>query len=221
MLNTKFFKCRPMFFNKKFSIVVFFSLSQYLNSKYPHLTPTEHLKHIYKLCQVHYKRNVDKNKQLSNEIRNAMYLIPILDTKEEVLTVIDKIQNCDESGAAAWAKDKLTPWVLSGISSAFTKMNRIVWNKTPNNTNAGESAHANINQDGQNLSILAGVIRQVSFANFSVKIYIHNVYLKFLYLRGRDFDKRQWESIYVYEQYNVPDSYRDKSELARQIQSEK
>jgi hypothetical protein len=100
-------------------------------------------------------------------------------------------------------------------------MDRIVWNKTPNNTNAGESAHANVNRDGQNLSILAGVIRQVSFANFSVKIYIHNVYLKFLYLRGRDFDKRQWESTYVYEQYNVPDSYRDKSELARQIQSEK
>jgi hypothetical protein len=29
-----------------------------------------------------------------------MYLIPTLDTKEEVLTVIDKIQNCGESGAA-------------------------------------------------------------------------------------------------------------------------
>jgi hypothetical protein len=41
-----------------------------------------------------------------------------------------------------------------------------------------------------------------------------NVYLKFLYLRGRDFDKRQWESVHVYEQYNVPDSYRDKLELA-------
>uniref|UniRef100_U9T548 Uncharacterized protein n=1 Tax=Rhizophagus irregularis (strain DAOM 181602 / DAOM 197198 / MUCL 43194) TaxID=747089 RepID=U9T548_RHIID len=30
-------------------------LGQYLNSKYPHLTPIEHLQHIYKLCQVHYK----------------------------------------------------------------------------------------------------------------------------------------------------------------------
>ncbi|GBC04020.1 hypothetical protein RclHR1_05480003 [Rhizophagus clarus] len=160
-------------------------LGQYLNSRYLHLTPTEHLE------------NVDKNKQLSNEIRNSMYLIPTLDTKDDVLAVIDKIQNCGESEAAAWAKDKLTPWVLSGISSAFTKMDRTIWNKTPNNTNVGESAHENVNRDGRNLSILAGVIRQRAC-----------------------FDKRQWESVNVYEQYNVPDSYRDKSELARQIQQD-
>ncbi|GES91265.1 hypothetical protein GLOIN_2v1763409 [Rhizophagus clarus] len=143
-------------------------LEQYLNSRYLHLIPTEHLE------------NVNKNKQLSNKIQNSMYLIPTL----------DKIQNCGESGAAAWAKDKLTPWVLSGISSAFTKMDHTIWNKTSNNTNVEESAYANVNQDGQNLSILAGIIRQ-------------------------------WESVNVYEQYNVPDSYRDKSELACQIQAEK
>ena len=45
--------------------------------------------------------------------------------------------------------------------------------------------------------------------------------LFFLFLRGQDFDKRQWESANIYEQYNVPDSYRDKSELARSIQAEK
>jgi len=44
----------------------------------------------------------------------------------------------------AWAKDKIIPWVLSGISRAFTKMNNIIWNQTPNNTNVGESAHANM-----------------------------------------------------------------------------
>ncbi|GES87838.1 hypothetical protein GLOIN_2v1763409 [Rhizophagus clarus] len=130
-------------------------LGQYLNSRYLHLTPTEHLE------------NVDKNKQLSNEIRNSMYLIPTLDTKDDVLAVIDKIQNCGESEAAAWAKDKLTPWVLSGISSAFTKMDRTIWNKTPNNTNVGESAHENVNRDGRNLSILAGVIRGHSYRDKS------------------------------------------------------
>lgn len=171
-------------------------LGQYLNSKYPHLTPIEHLQHIYKLCQVHYKRNIDKNKQLSSDIRNSMYLIPTLNTQEKVLEVLNKIQSCNEPGAAAWAKDKLVPWVLSGISGAFTKMDSIIWNQTPNNTNAGESAHANVNRDGRNLS-LAGIIR------------------------GKDFDERQWESANVYEQYNVPDSYRNKLGLARSIQAEK
>jgi hypothetical protein len=45
--------------------------------------------------------------------------------------------------------------------------------------------------------------------------------LKFLFFRGCNFDKRQWESGNVYEKYNIPDSYRDKSELARSIQAEK
>jgi hypothetical protein len=49
--------------------------------------------------------------------------------------------------------------VLSGISIAFTKMDRTLWNQTPNNTNAGESAHANVNRDGRNLSLLAGIFR--------------------------------------------------------------
>jgi len=61
----------------------------------------------------------------------------------------------------AWARDKLVPWVLSGISCAFTKMDHIIWNQSPNNTNVGESAHANVNHDGRNLSLLAEIIRQV------------------------------------------------------------
>ncbi|EXX65424.1 hypothetical protein RirG_133420 [Rhizophagus irregularis DAOM 197198w] len=76
-------------------------------------------------------------------------------------------------------------------------MDHIIWNQTPNNTNVGESAHANVNHDGRNLSLLAGIVR------------------------GCNFDKRQWESGNVYEKYNIPESYRDKSELARSIQAEK
>ncbi|RHZ82021.1 hypothetical protein Glove_114g20 [Diversispora epigaea] len=172
-------------------------LGQYLYSKYPIFSPIEHLQHIYKLCQVHYKRNIDKNKHLSQEIKDAMYLIPTLKIQGDVLRVLNNIQFCDEPGTEDWAKDKLIPWVLSGISVAFTKMDHVIWNQTPNNTNAGESAHANVNRDGCNLSLLAGIIR------------------------GCDFDKRSWESIHVNQQYNVSDSYRNKSDLARSIQAEK
>lgn len=49
--------------------------------------------------------------------------------------------------------------MLSGISIAFTKMDHTIWNQTPNNTNVGESAHANVNRDGRNLSLLAGIVR--------------------------------------------------------------
>ena len=45
-------------------------------------------------------RNIDKNKQLSNEIRNAMYLIPNLNTQDEVLRILHKIRDCGEPGIA-------------------------------------------------------------------------------------------------------------------------
>ena len=43
-------------------------------------------------------RNINKNKQLSIEIRNDMYLIPTLNTQEEVSIILNKIQNCEEPG---------------------------------------------------------------------------------------------------------------------------
>ena len=46
-----------------------------------------------------YYRNIDKNKHFSSEIRNAIYLIPTLNMQEKVLTVLNKIQFCDELGA--------------------------------------------------------------------------------------------------------------------------
>lgn len=49
--------------------------------------------------------------------------------------------------------------MLSGISIAFTKMDRTLWDQAPSNTNGGESVHANINRDGRNLSLLAGIFR--------------------------------------------------------------
>ncbi|RIA97571.1 hypothetical protein C1645_813998 [Glomus cerebriforme] len=38
-------------------------------------------------------------------------------------------------------------------------MDHTIWNQTPNSTNVGESAHTNVNRDGRNLSLLAGIIR--------------------------------------------------------------
>jgi len=42
-------------------------------------------------------------------------------------------------------------------------MDHIIWNQIPNNTNVGESAHANVNRDGCNLSLLAGIVRYIFY----------------------------------------------------------
>ena len=38
-----------------------------------------------------------------------------------------------------------------------------------------------------------------------------------LFFRGHEFDKRQWENAQIYELYNVPGSYQNKSALAKSI----
>jgi hypothetical protein len=45
-------------------------------------------------------------------------------------------------------------------------MDHTIWNQTPNNTNVEESAHANVNHDGRNLSLLARITRQALYFIF-------------------------------------------------------
>ncbi|RIB00477.1 hypothetical protein C2G38_2234197 [Gigaspora rosea] len=105
-------------------------LGKYLYSKYCHLSSEEHLKHIYKLYQIHFNRNI-RNKAISNETKELMYLIIKLNT-QEILHVLEKIKNSNESGAA-----------------------------------------------------------------------------------GDDFDQWQWHSAKTYKNYNIHETYKDKSELGR------
>ncbi|CAG8782874.1 5869_t:CDS:2, partial [Rhizophagus irregularis] len=61
--------------------------------------------------------NINKNKALSSEIRSAMYIVPNLNTQNEVLKILHKIHIKKHiQFFIAWVKDKLTLWVLSGIS---------------------------------------------------------------------------------------------------------
>jgi len=49
--------------------------------------------------------------------------------------------------------------MLASISLVYSKMSQEVWNLPPHNTNASESAHANINLDGKSLSLLSAILK--------------------------------------------------------------
>ncbi|CAG8807555.1 17396_t:CDS:2, partial [Cetraspora pellucida] len=121
-----------------------------------------------------------RNKAVSDKTKELMYSVTKLDTKKQVLNVLEKIKESGEPEA-----------------TAFTKMEIDIWNQTPNNTNINESSHANINQDGRSLTLLAAIYQ------------------------SNDFDKRQWHSATTYEQYNIHESYRNKSELAHLTKNSK
>ncbi|CAG8564208.1 11696_t:CDS:10 [Dentiscutata heterogama] len=191
-------------------------LGKYLHSKYSYLSCEEHLKHIYKLCQVHFNHNI-RNKAISDETKKLMYSVTKLNTQEEILNVLEKIKKSDEPGTAEWVNDKYKPWILAGLSSAFTKMKADIWNQTPNNTNASESAHANINHDGRSLSLLAAIYRHRPLTLMCAIKLLFNLDgdKKLSTTPGNDFNQYQWNSAKTYEKYNVHESYRDKSELGR------
>ncbi|CAI2182340.1 10606_t:CDS:2, partial [Funneliformis geosporum] len=140
-------------------------LGKFLHERYSSMSIEEHLMHIYKICIVHYHRNINKLKNVSEKIKNIMKSIPTLKTQDEVNNIIDIIKNCKSKVTRDWLTDKNTPWVLSAISSAFTKIDFEIWNTSRNNTNVNKSAHHNINLDRTSLSLLAAIKKAEEFDN--------------------------------------------------------
>ncbi|PKY63172.1 hypothetical protein RhiirA4_491253 [Rhizophagus irregularis] len=59
-------------------------LGSFLHERYPSMTIEEHLQHIYKLCIIHYKRNINNLRNVPDEIKNVMKVIPNCKTQAEV-----------------------------------------------------------------------------------------------------------------------------------------
>ncbi|CAG8570282.1 5333_t:CDS:2 [Cetraspora pellucida] len=131
-------------------------LGQYLNQKYPIYSPTEHLEYIYKICTVHFKRNIRNKASVSKEIKKKMYSILQAKSQNEIIEILNNLEKY-------WVQDKKQNWILAALSSAFTKMIHNIWINTPFTTNASESAHATINRTGRNLSLIAAIQRSADF----------------------------------------------------------
>ncbi|CAB5333392.1 unnamed protein product [Rhizophagus irregularis] len=86
-----------------------------------------------------------------------MYAIPHLETKAEVLNVLEQIKLTQNKQAIDWVNDKSKKWVLAGISRAFTLMPIKTWNFIRFDTNISESAYENVNRDGISLSLLGAI----------------------------------------------------------------
>ncbi|CAG8596866.1 23542_t:CDS:2, partial [Racocetra persica] len=65
----------------------------------------------------------------------------------EVMNTLEFLKYCEKPSIA----------VLASLSPAFTKMSQLIWTNTLFTTNTEESAHANINRNGHNLSLLATI----------------------------------------------------------------
>lgn len=117
-----------------------------------------HLMHIFKSCLIHFQRNLF-NKHFSHEIYNLAKSILNAPSQEIVESILDKIELSDELGAKEWAKYYKTPWIISSLNVHMSKMERNIWRKYNNNTNAAEATHALINKEGKQLKLLSAILR--------------------------------------------------------------
>ncbi|KJA15069.1 hypothetical protein HYPSUDRAFT_59028 [Hypholoma sublateritium FD-334 SS-4] len=135
--------------------------SRLLNS----LDPYDHLRRFFRLCLVHFDRNIRQlRSHISKEVNDAMHSLASSDVHPDLNSALSII---DQGGkkAQAWLKDKLTgsKFVLPAIYQPQSLIPYLIWKSAPSSSNGNEQSHRNVNRDGVGLTILAGIMRGMQF----------------------------------------------------------
>ncbi|KAF8432134.1 hypothetical protein L210DRAFT_3614367 [Boletus edulis BED1] len=145
------------------------------------LTPYDHLRCVYRLCIVHFRRNLLKLQTSVNpSVYNAMLSIACTEPHPDFKHTLRIIQNGGKK-AKAWLKEKIvdTKFALPALYYPESLMPLEFWQACPTTTNGNEQAHRSINRDGTNLTLLAGI------------------------MRGQEYDERAATSINVHMEYGI------------------
>ncbi|KAJ7817391.1 hypothetical protein B0H14DRAFT_2374051 [Mycena olivaceomarginata] len=67
--------------------------------------------------------------------------------------------------AKAWLKDKITgtKFALPALYQPMSLIPLEIWKASPSSTNGNEQSHRNVNRDGVNLTLLAGIMRGMQY----------------------------------------------------------
>ncbi|KAG0704065.1 hypothetical protein DFH29DRAFT_997951 [Suillus ampliporus] len=124
------------------------------------LNPYDHLRHFYRLCITHFKRNIlTLCSQVSKDVYNAMWSLVSAEGHPDIAKTLNTIQQ-ENRKAKAWLKDKETAkFVLPAIYRPMSLIPLYIWKASPSTMNGNEQAHRNVNRDGINLTLLAGIMR--------------------------------------------------------------
>lgn len=161
------------------------------------LTPYDHLRRFYRLCVVHFKRNLRPlQSQVSKEVYNAMLSLSSSDAHPNFQRTLSVIRGGGRK-AEAWLKDKLqtNKFALPALYRPASFIPEDIWRACPTTTNGNEQAHRNINRDGVHLTLLGGI------------------------MRGRAFDDRAAQSIDVHASLGIGTRDRDATHAYRASRS--
>ncbi|CAG8806720.1 35626_t:CDS:2, partial [Racocetra persica] len=107
----------------------------------------EHLVHIFKSCQVHYKRKLNE-KRFENNVKAKMELL--LTAKAEKVIIVLQTN---------WVQYYKKPYIIASLNPNLSKIPHDLWHAAPNSTNCAEAAHAMSNREGKQLKLMTAILR--------------------------------------------------------------
>jgi hypothetical protein len=135
-------------------------LGDYLAKLDPRLSWSEHLQYVLILCETHVQRAF-KKKFNNHEATSVIPLIFNARSKAEVLGIMDKTSR-KWPETAYWFKNKITSWILAGITSEASKIPINWWKLAPHHTRISESSHYRDNEAvGRKQALLTAIIRYI------------------------------------------------------------
>ncbi|KAF5382081.1 hypothetical protein D9615_004312 [Tricholomella constricta] len=129
------------------------------------LDPYEHLRRFFRICITHFKRNInDIRRYISKDVRIAMLSL----ASSQPHACLEETLRFIEAGgqkAKAWLNDKRTgsKFVLPAVYQPMSLIPIQFWKASASTSNGNEQAHRNINRDGINLTMLAGIMRGMQY----------------------------------------------------------
>ncbi|CAG8717429.1 8389_t:CDS:2, partial [Scutellospora calospora] len=93
----------------------------------------------------------------SKQAITLMRSILTAESSEEVQLILDEILLIDEPGIEDWINFYNQPWILASLNQHCSQIDTLTWCLVGETTNVAESAHADINRDGKELSLMNAI----------------------------------------------------------------
>ncbi|KAF8058004.1 hypothetical protein FPV67DRAFT_1722388 [Lyophyllum atratum] len=132
------------------------------------LSPYEHLHRVFRLCYVHFMRNI-RGCSVTEDVRNLMRGLWCMSHNDWENT-LNKIQTLGGKPAIDWVQNKVTSkFAFEAICWERSHIPKAVWISGDSTTNLVESVHANVNREGVGFSLLGAVKTGQWFDALSMK----------------------------------------------------
>ncbi|KAL0060449.1 hypothetical protein AAF712_012771 [Marasmius tenuissimus] len=128
----------------------------YENKRLKDLSPYDHLHRIFRLCLVHFCRNIQECK-VPPPAREAMRGLACME-HESWDEALETIRNDGGRAGVDWLENKIqSKFALEAVCWEKSKIPKYIWMAGDQNDNIVESSHSNVNLEGKSCTLVGGI----------------------------------------------------------------